>query len=111
MNRRMRHVALPLVILVAAGTAGLLSVAAIPGLVGLTGDALSDPFRLGPGFDRAMVVAAAIVALAGAVAFVLLPRTSVSADRCTRHERRIIRRPCPVDGRSSAVRTSTARSG
>ena len=88
-----------------ARTAGLLSVAAIPGLVGLTGDALSDPSRLGPGFDRAMVVSAVIVALAGAAAFLLLPRTSVSADRCTRHEERIVHRPCPVDGSSSAVET------
>lgn len=91
-----------------ARTAGLLSVAAIPGLVGLTGDALGDPERLGPGFERAMVVSAVIVALAGVVAFVLLPRSSVSAERCTRHDKQIIRRPCPVDGAASSVETEVA---
>jgi EmrB/QacA subfamily drug resistance transporter len=91
-----------------ARTAGLLSVAAIPGLVGLNGDALSDPLRLGPGFERAMVVSAVIVGLAGLVAFVLLPRASVSAERCTRHEEEIIHRPCPVDGAGSSVETPVA---
>lgn len=94
-----------------ARTAGLLSVAAIPSLVGLTGDALSDPSRLGPGFDRAMVVSASVVALAGLAAFVLLPRSSVSADRCTRHDDLTIRRPCPVDGAASAVETPVADRG
>ncbi|MGI9578838.1 MAG: MFS transporter, partial [Microthrixaceae bacterium] len=91
-----------------ARTAGLLSVAAIPGLVGLTGDALSDPARLGPGFERAMVVSAVIVGLAGLVAFALLPRSSVSAERCTRHDKLIIHRPCPVDGAGSSVEPAVA---
>ena len=47
-------------------TGQLLAIAAIPPLVGLTGDAFADPERLGAGFDRAMLIAAALVA-AGAL--------------------------------------------
>lgn len=90
-----------------ARTGGLLAVAAIPGLVGLTGDALGDPALLEPGFDRAMVVSAIIVAAAGASAFLLLPSGAAvggedvtedvgAAEPCHVN-------PCPVDGSLSSV--------
>lgn len=88
-----------------ARTAGLLAVAAIPSLVGLTGDALSDPELLGPGFERAMWMSAIVVASGGAVAFFFLAAevstTDLSIDGCQQH-------PCPVDGSLSSIRTGLA---
>jgi len=55
-----------------ARTGGLLAVAAIPGLVGLTGDALSNPDVLDAGFGSAMLLSAALVASGGVVALVFL---------------------------------------
>lgn len=82
-----------------ARTGGLLAVAAIPGFVGLTGDALSNPDVLGPGFDRAMWLSAAVVAAGGAAAFTLLPRGVVVDCHAEGHHHHL----CPVDGRLSAV--------
>ncbi|MEM8747765.1 MAG: MFS transporter, partial [Actinomycetota bacterium] len=56
-----------------ARTGQLLAVAAIPPLVGLTGDALGDPVELDDGFRSAMIVGAALVAAGGVVAATLLP--------------------------------------
>jgi EmrB/QacA subfamily drug resistance transporter len=80
-----------------ARTAGLFAVAAIPGFVGLTGDALSDPAQLDDGFEQAMLVAAALVALAGVLAFVLLPSDpALCADRTS-----VRQAACPVTGEAS----------
>jgi hypothetical protein len=49
-----------------ARAAGLLAVAAIPPLTGLTGDAFNDPAVFSDGFELAMPVCAALLA-AGAV--------------------------------------------
>lgn len=83
-----------------ARTGGLLAVAAIPGLVGLTGDALSDPEQLGPGFDRAMWLSAGIVGAAGVAAFALLRSDdgAESSEHTHRHS-------CPVDGQLTSSRT------
>ncbi|MEX0869284.1 MAG: MFS transporter [Nitriliruptoraceae bacterium] len=51
-----------------ARTAGLLTVAAVPGLVGLTGDSFAHPARVSDGFTAAMYVAAAMVAVGACVA-------------------------------------------
>ena len=51
-----------------ARTGQLLAVSAIPPLVGLTGDALSDPVLLDDGFDGAMLVGAGLVASGALVA-------------------------------------------
>ena len=83
-----------------ARTAGLLAVAAIPGLVGLTGDALREPELLDPGFDRAMVVAAITVAVAGVMSLVLLPGRLPVAPADVGRERS---HPCPVHGEPSLV--------
>jgi hypothetical protein len=88
-----------------ARTGGLLAVAAVPSFVGLTGDALGDPDLLGPGFDRAMVWSAAMVALGGVVAFVFLERSEDGDHRKTDHVRH---HPCPVDGNLSTVDSDAA---
>jgi EmrB/QacA subfamily drug resistance transporter len=85
-----------------ARTGGLLAVAGIPTVVGLTGDALSDPVQLDAGFTDAMFIAGAIVAAAGIAAFVLLPRsaaTDMPADA-------VVLARCPVDGQQANVRTA-----
>jgi EmrB/QacA subfamily drug resistance transporter len=94
-----------------ARTGGLLAVAAIPSLVGITGDGLSDPSVLGPGFDRAMVVAAVIVAGSGIAAFVLLTERDVGATVCEEGAERIAQHPCPVDGTPSSVLEPAAGPG
>jgi EmrB/QacA subfamily drug resistance transporter len=52
----------------------LLAVAAVPPVVGLTGEALSDPAQLDAGFPSAMVAGAIFVALGAVTAFFMLRR-------------------------------------
>lgn len=56
----------------AARTGGLLTVAAIPPLVGLTGTGLSDPVALGSAFADAVRIGAALVAGSGVLAALFL---------------------------------------
>lgn len=61
-------------------TGQLLTVAAIPPLVGLTGDALREPVALTEGFDNAMYLGAAIVAI-GSISSAVLFRPTGSDPR------------------------------
>ena len=98
-----------------ARTGGLLAVAGIPTVVGLTGDALSDPVLLDPGFTEALWISAAIVAAAGVAAFVFLPPTrpptpkngadvafSATSAPDFRPRGAVLSR-CPVDGQPSVT--------
>jgi EmrB/QacA subfamily drug resistance transporter len=89
-----------------ARTGGLLAVAGIPTVVGLTGDALSDPVRLDAGFTDAMFIAAGIVAGAGIAAFALLPRSAVTdtVPDTVPDPARVVLARCPVDGQPANVR-------
>ncbi len=49
--------------------AGLLAVALLPAVAGLSGDAYRDPVRFAAGFDTAMVAGAALVAAGGVLAW------------------------------------------
>lgn len=80
-----------------ARTGGLLTVAAVPSLVGLTGDALSDPVQLDAGFPGAMTIAAVLVA-GGALAAALLLRKSDLATEAPGEEPPTHHPSCPVDG-------------
>lgn len=96
-----------------ARTGGLLAVAAVPGFVGLTGDALGDPGLLGPGFDRAMVWSAALVALGGVVAFALLDRSTDPSDgdldgSDVEGAAHVHHHACPVDGTLASVGSESA---
>ena len=71
----------------------LVTVAAIPPLVGLTGDALGDPGLLDAGFPTAMMVGAALVTLGALTATLLLRSVDIQDDTETTHHRH-----CPVDG-------------
>jgi MFS family permease len=93
-----------------ARTGGLLAVSAVPGLVGLTGDALGDPAQLGPGFDEAMLWSAGMVAAAGVATFALLPRGVSLAEEAPAEsdvsgplDERVHAHSCPVDGQASSV--------
>lgn len=61
-------------------TGQLLSVAAVPPLVGLTGEAPDIPERLHEGFSDAMVVAAVLVGLVGVVAALGLHRSELAKE-------------------------------
>ena len=54
---------------VTGGTAGLLAVALLPPLSGLTGDAFRSPAAITAGFHTAMLISAGLAALGGALAF------------------------------------------
>jgi MFS family permease len=79
-------------------SAGLLAIAVIPGLAGLTGNAYRDPAIFARGFRIAMLIAAALAAAGGALAWLLI-RNEVAgrahpcpAARLDRHHY------CAVDG-------------
>lgn len=55
-----------------ARAAGLLAVAAIPPLTGLTGAAYNDPGRFAQGFHTAMLICAALMVAAAALTFVVV---------------------------------------
>lgn len=95
-----------------ARTGGLLAVAAIPGFVGLTGNALSDPVLLDPGFEKAMWVSAAIVATGGLLALFLL-RSGDLDDMSAKGDdvidassvTTVHHHACPVDGQLTSIRS------
>ncbi|GAA3069120.1 MFS transporter [Streptosporangium carneum] len=64
-----------------ARTGGLLAVAAIPPLVGLTGDAFHSPAVFTAGFHTTMLIAAAMMAVAAAVAFLSIRENVLTASR------------------------------
>jgi MFS family permease len=55
-----------------ARAGGLLAVAAIPVLVGLTGDAYAEPLVFDAGFERAMVVCAVLFAAGGVLSLLTI---------------------------------------
>ncbi|RBQ19241.1 MFS transporter [Spongiactinospora rosea] len=62
-----------------ARTGGLLAVAALPPLAGLTGAAYTDPVRFTAGFHTTMLISAGLMAAAALIAFVAI-RGNVLAD-------------------------------
>ncbi|GAA2626136.1 MFS transporter [Actinomadura fulvescens] len=62
-----------------ARAAGLLAVAAIPPLAGLTGDAYNDPAAFSGGFHKALVISAAIMAAGAVLAFVTVRDDTLKA--------------------------------
>ncbi len=76
-----------------ARTAGLLAVAALPGLAGISSDDFSDPAAFSDGFQTALMITGSLAALSGVIAFIFLsgprPVTVVEA---------VPHRSCPLDG-------------
>ncbi len=78
--------------------AGLLAVAAIPGLTGLTGDAYRDPAIFASGFRAAMRISAALAAAGGLLAWLSI-RNEVARPADSRPSARLDRHhDCAVDG-------------
>ena len=78
--------------------AGLLAVAVIPGLTGLTGDAYHDPAVFTSGFRAAMRISAALAAAGGLLAWVLI-RNQIAGRTASCPAARLDRRHyCAVDG-------------
>ena len=80
-----------------ARAAGLLAVAIIPGLAGITGDAYADPAVLDAGFHTSILISAGLVVAAAVVSFTLIPgrRPAAAPERkeCFRCE---VNAPMPV---------------
>ena len=88
--------------------AGLVAIAMIPGLTGLTGDAYRDPVVFASGFRAAMLISAALAAAGGALSWSLIrnevagrahPCPAARLDRC--HH-------CAVDGAPLATERDAA---
>jgi hypothetical protein len=73
-----------------ARVGGLMAVAALPALVGLSGDAYRRPLALTAGYQSAMEIAAVLAAAAGAISWVFVRPT---------HEARAVEPLvcCPID--------------
>ena len=74
-----------------ARAAGLLTVAAVPPLVGLTGDAYRNPTEFSDGFHSAMVISAALLLLGAVLSYLTVHRDVLSTapktaePECKRH--------------------------
>ena len=55
-----------------ARAAGLLAVAVVPGLAGITGDVYTDPVAFNAGFRSAVLIAAGLLVAAAVLAFLLV---------------------------------------
>jgi len=89
-----------------ARAAGLLAVAVVPGLAGITGAVYTDPVAFSAGYRTAMMISAGLLLAAAAVAFTLLrhPRHECAPDRL-----RLEEYPhCGVTGPQVYPRTRTA---
>ena len=94
-----------------ARTAGLLAVAALPVVSGITGDAYLDPEAFASGFRVAMIVCAAIAATGGLIALATIRdalRDETPACPSSRMGRRY---HCAVDGAPLATRDDARRIG
>lgn len=87
-------------------TGGLLAVATLPPLAGITSDAFTDPARFAAGFTTAMRASAALVALGGVFALATIrDRLPDGRNACPYHRLPGPRR-CPVDGAPLLPRTA-----
>ena len=78
--------------------AGLLAVAVIPGLTGLTGDAYHDPTVFASGFREAMRISAALAAAGGVLAWFLIRDDVAGRERSCPAATLDRRHYCAVDG-------------
>ncbi|GAA1260012.1 MFS transporter [Pseudonocardia aurantiaca] len=63
-----------------ARAAGLLAVAVVPGIVGITGAAYTDPALLNAGFRRAIVISAGLLVVAAGLSFTMIRRPFAAAE-------------------------------
>lgn len=77
--------------------AGLLAVAVLPAVAGLTGDAYTDPEQFAAGFRVAMVVSAGLVAAGGVLAWLLVSDRLDGDEPACPHSERERQFHCAVD--------------
>ena len=94
-----------------ARIAGLLAVAVLPVVAGLSGRSYTDPAVLGPAFRTVMWVCVALLLTGGLLAAVLVrsPQTSPTTGAGPPREPQPLRRYCPVDGPPLAPSHGEAR--
>ena len=89
--------------------AGLLAIAVIPGVAGLTGDAYKDPAAFASGFRTAMLISATLAAAGGALAWLLI-RNQVAGRAHACPAAQLDRRHyCAVDGAPLATERDAER--
>lgn len=79
-------------------TAGLLTIAAVPAVVGLHGDVLADPAAFATGFRHAMHLSAVMLATGAALAFLTIRDELAGGGPACRPSQLLRRWRCPVDG-------------
>ncbi|MYS86955.1 MFS transporter [Embleya scabrispora] len=85
----------------AARAAGLLTVAGLPALVGLSGDGYRDPGVVDTGFDRALWICAGLLAMGSAVAWFTISTTALApteAETGAECAKPCVRMSCDVTG-------------
>jgi len=88
--------------------AGLLAIAVIPGLVGLTGQAYRDPVLFSSGFRAAMLISAALAAAGGVLAWFMISNDVAGRAVGQPAARLDRRRYCAVDGAPLATKRDAA---
>jgi EmrB/QacA subfamily drug resistance transporter len=89
--------------------AGLLAIAVIPGVAGLTGDAYKDPAAFASGFRTAMLISATLAAAGGALAWLFI-RNKVAGRAHACPAAQLDRRHyCAVDGAPLATERDAER--
>lgn len=90
-----------------ARAAGLLAVALLPSIAGLSGDDYTDPTAFAAGFRVAVLVSAALLAVAGITAALTIPKaTRPTAQRAAGEQRPL---HCAIDGPPSHVQAAPGR--
>ncbi|HJZ76876.1 MAG TPA: MFS transporter [Vicinamibacterales bacterium] len=88
--------------------AGLLAIAVIPGLAGLTGNAYLDPSAFASGFRTAMLISAALSAVGGALAWLYISNDGAGRPHVCPAAQLDRRHYCAVDGSPLATERDAA---
>jgi EmrB/QacA subfamily drug resistance transporter len=89
--------------------AGLLAIAVIPGVAGLTGDAYKDPAAFASGFRTAMLISAVLAAAGGALAWLFIQNQIAGRAHACPAAQLDRRHYCAVDGAPLATERDAER--
>lgn len=96
----------------AARAAGLLAVAGLPAIVGMTGDGYQVPATVDSGFDQAMVICAGLLVLGAVLAWITVRSDALApAEGGPEHAEAECRMNCPVSGPPLEGDVSVRRGG
>ena len=91
--------------------AGLLAVAALPALAGLSGESVEDPAAFSDGFGVAMVISAGVAALGGLLAWATIRNQLVHQAQPCPATQLDSHHHCPLDGPPAASAADASRAG